>query len=144
AISKDGVKYCLGSFKTAEVAAMMYDKVALALNGNELAKTNKALGLIQYKRLPLTPIEFKVHKKGRNMRGAEDRNKVKSLRTILKPINRFYGYTEMEKMLKYISNTSSRFIWRDRSLRSDAVEFLYSALNRNRKALGKVRIKITA
>ncbi|RHX83204.1 hypothetical protein DLM75_24055, partial [Leptospira stimsonii] len=25
AISKDGVKYCLGSFKTAEVAAMMYD-----------------------------------------------------------------------------------------------------------------------
>ncbi|WP_243397190.1 hypothetical protein [Leptospira kmetyi] len=67
AISKDGVKYCLGSFETAEIAAMMYDKVALVMHGKELAKTNRSMGLIQYKRLPLTPIEFKVQRKVHNM-----------------------------------------------------------------------------
>ncbi|UOG37216.1 hypothetical protein MAL08_14270 [Leptospira noguchii] len=143
AISKDGVKYCLGSFETAEIAAKIYDKAALLLHGKQLAKTNKLLGLIQYKRLPSTPIEFTVQPKGHNMISSEDKIKVKSLRKILKQMSRLYGYAEMGEMLKYNSNTISRFIRKDRNLRSDAVDFLYSGLSRNRKALEKVGIKIT-
>ncbi|TGK20249.1 AP2 domain-containing protein [Leptospira stimsonii] len=140
AISKDGIKYALGSFETAEKAAKMYDKAALLLHGRLLAKTNKSLGLLQYKQLPSAPIEFKVQQKGHHMIGTADKTKVAFLRKILKKMNRLYGYTEIGKMLKYNSNTISRFIRKDRNLRSDAVDFLYSGLSKNRKALEKVGI----
>ncbi|RHX83419.1 hypothetical protein DLM75_23940, partial [Leptospira stimsonii] len=142
AISKDGVKYCLGSFKTAEVAAMMYDKAALVMHGKELAKTNKSLGLLQYKRLPSTPIEFKVDKKGHYMIGMEDRNRVKSLRKILKQMTRFYGFREIGEMLEYNSNTIYRFISGDRNFRSEAVEFLFSRLKKLKKTFESDHVRI--
>ncbi|OMI18942.1 hypothetical protein BUQ74_01755 [Leptospira weilii serovar Heyan] len=135
AISKDGVKYCLGSFETAEVAAMMYDKAALALHGKQLAKTNKSLGLLQYKHLPSIPIAFKVQKKGRTMKRAEDRAKMKYLRKILKQMTHFYGFKEIGKMLKYNPNTIYRFISKERNFRSEAVEFLFSRLQKLKKTL---------
>lgn len=142
AISKDGIKYYIGSFETPEIAAMMYDKAALILFGKRLAMTNKSLGLIQYNRLPSTPIEFKVLLKGHYMNGTEDIKRVKALRRILKHIYRFHNYTEIAAMLGANTTTVTRFVNGKRNLRSGSFDLLASRLKKLRKKLEKLGIKI--
>lgn len=142
AISKDNVKYYIGSFETAEIAAMMYDKAALILHGKLLTKTNKSLGLIQYKRLPSVPIDFKVISKGYYMNGIEDAKKVKSLRNILKKLNLVYSFNEIGVLLESNANTISRIVSGERSLRSEAFDFIVARLKKVKKRIEKSGVKV--
>lgn len=142
AISKDGIKYHLGSFETAEEAAKMYDKAALILHGKRLAKTNKSLGLIHYNSLPLTPIEFNVLSKGRYMSGVEDKRKIKTLRKILKQMCHFYSFTEVADLLEANVTTIRRFVSGKINLRSGSFELFASRLKKLRKGIEKSGLKI--
>lgn len=126
-ISKSYTKYNLGLFDTAREPAMVYDKAALELYG-DLANTNKKLGLIKYAKLPKIKLTFQVHRKGHSMREKGDIARSESLRKVLKQLSRKYTYTKLGEILSYNPSTISRFIRRDRNLRSEGIDFLYSRL----------------
>lgn len=128
-ISKDGVKYNLGSFATAEEAAMVYDKAAQELYG-ELAKTNKALGLIKYKALPKVKITYALFQKPQYRIDRVDRVRTEFLREALRKLYLTYSYAQLGRFLDYDQNELSKFIRKSKNFRSANLEYLYSKLKR--------------
>ncbi|PJZ77407.1 AP2 domain-containing protein [Leptospira neocaledonica] len=126
-ISKDGVKYNLGSFATAEESAMVYDKAALELFGG-LAKTNKALGLIKYNKLPNIEIIFAHSRKPRYRIDRIDRVRTEFLRKTLKKLYETYNYSQLEKLFDYDQNELSKFVRKNTNFRPSNLEYLYSKL----------------
>ncbi|WP_246836416.1 hypothetical protein [Leptospira wolffii] len=95
AISKEKIKYNLGSFATAEEAAMVYDKAAIELYGS-LAKTNKALGLIKYEDLPDIKIKFTLYQKPQFRIERVDKVKMEMVRDALKRMCKLFNYAQLE------------------------------------------------
>ncbi|EJZ42278.1 AP2 domain protein [Leptospira licerasiae str. MMD4847] len=129
AISKNGRKYYLGSFNTAKEAAIKYDLAAKKLSG-KIARTNKDLGIIQYKSNKKDKVKLEYKVKGHQMDSPEDKKRVRVLRSKILKLRTKYTYSILGKMTGISQHEIYRFATGNRGLRSIAFEKLESAINK--------------
>lgn len=127
AISKDGIKYSLGTFFKAEEAAMVYDKAALELHG-DIALTNKKQGLIEYNRLPDVKINFNIDKRGSSVTSPEDYEKLEIVIKKIIELKKNLTYVQISDLFKVSPDTLCEIAYRKRRLRMNKIEEILTVI----------------